>query len=166
MQTKQWRWGLLLLSLPALAQAECFTRVGHAFGIAPALLEAIAWKESKFSLSSVNAANSNHTEDVCMMQVNSVHFGRLKQLGVTRDNLLHDPCTCIATGAWVLHGLFRQYGRSWNTVGMYNTGPSEKRHQLRQRYADDVQRIYKILQKQQPSRREEDLFASNETPGQ
>ncbi|SQA96532.1 Uncharacterised protein [Cedecea neteri] len=34
MQTKQWRWGLLLLCLPALAQAECFTRVGHAFGIA------------------------------------------------------------------------------------------------------------------------------------
>jgi len=162
MQKQSWRWGLLLLSLPAIAQAECFTRVGYAFGISPVLLEAIAWKESKLTLSSVNTANSNHTEDVCMMQVNSMHFKRLKQLGVTRENLLHDPCTCIATGAWVLHGLFRQYGRSWDTVGMYNTGPSEKRHQIRQRYANEVQHIYNVLQKQQPARREQDLFASNE----
>lgn len=162
MQTKSWRLGLLLLSLPALAQADCFKKVGNAFGISPALLEAIAWKESRFNLSAVNAANANRTEDVCMMQVNSVHFGRLKQLGVTREGLLHDPCTCIATGAWVLHSLFRQHGRSWDTVGMYNTGPSEKRHQLRQRYADEVHKIYNSLQKQQP-RREQDLFASNET---
>ena len=137
---------LLTLVVAPLVQADCFKRVGDAFSISPQLLKAIALKESHFNLQAVNRANSNHTEDVCMMQVNSVHFARLKTLGVSRKRLLNDPCVCVASGAWVLHGLFRHYGRSWDTVGMYNTGPAPERRQLRQRYAADIRRIYLQLQ--------------------
>jgi len=153
---------LLALAISPGVQADCFDRVGQAFSISPLLLEAIAFKESHLNPAAINTANSNNTEDVCMMQVNSIHFSRLKTLGVTRQRLLKEPCTCVATGAWVLHGLFRQYGRSWNTVGMYNTGPSPARQGLRQRYAADVRQIYLSLQKERKKKDNPALLANSD----
>lgn len=127
-------------------QADCFKQAGNAFGISPTLLKAIAMKESRLNPSAVNQANRNGSEDVCMMQINSVHFSRLIEFGVTRQRLLSDPCVCVAAGAWILHGLFRQYGRSWGTIGMYNAGASPARRDIRLRYSLDVKRIYRRLQ--------------------
>ncbi|RWR01002.1 lytic transglycosylase [[Pantoea] beijingensis] len=138
-------WLALTLCLSASCQANCFNRAGEAFGIPPVLLLSIAIKESRLNLSAVNNANHNHTEDVCMMQVNSTHFAHLASLGISRSKLLSDPCTCVNTGAWVLHGMFRQYGKSWNTVGMYNAGASPSRQPQRDRYAGEVRRIYQRL---------------------
>ncbi|QKJ86321.1 Lytic transglycosylase [Paramixta manurensis] len=149
----------LALCFSSFAQADCFNVAGKAFGLSPILLKAIAIKESKLNPTAINQANRNRTEDVCMMQINSVHFSRLSQLGVTRKRLLSEPCVCVSTGAWVLHGLFRQYGRSWDTVGMYNTGPSPARQKLRLRYAREVERIYRVLQ-QEESDQQQTLVAS------
>ncbi len=151
---------VLALCFSSLAQADCFNIAGRAFGISPALLKSIAIKESNLNLSAINRANRNRTEDVCMMQINSVHFARLSQLGVTRARLLSEDCTCVATGAWVLHGLFRQYGRSWDTVGMYNAGPSRTRQKIRSRYASEVRRIYQTLHQQAELDQQEELFAN------
>lgn len=135
----------ITLCLSASCQANCFKDAGKAFGIPPALLLSIAIKESHLNPSAVNSANRNHTEDVCMMQVNSTHFAHLASLGVSRNKLLNEPCTCVNTGAWVLYGMFQQYGKSWNTVGMYNAGAAPSHQPQRDRYASDVRRIYQRL---------------------
>ncbi|QKJ89315.1 Lytic transglycosylase (plasmid) [Paramixta manurensis] len=123
----------------------CFTRAGHDYGIDPLLLTAISIKESRLKMNAVNGANSNKTEDVCGMQVNSSHYAALQKFNITRDRLLHDPCICVYSGAWVLAHNFRSYGKNWDSVGMYNTGPSPKLIKQRRAYAGDIKNIYRIL---------------------
>jgi soluble lytic murein transglycosylase-like protein len=140
---------VLLILLPVMqAQAYCFEQAGRAFHLSPSLLKSIAIQESGLNASAINRANRNKTEDVCMMQINSVHYARLQQLGITRQRLLKEPCLCVYTGAWVLSGLFQRYGKSWDTVGMYNTGPSPARKQRRLQYAGKVKQILADLQSQ------------------
>jgi len=147
-----------LLFISPLASADCFRVVGERFHIQPLLLRAIAHKESHLYNAVVNSANRNHTEDVCMMGINSSHYGELKRFGITRQRLLNEPCVCIAAGAWVLNGFFTHYGRSWDTVGMYNTGPNPKLKNLREHYAADIRRIYRDMAAKENV--DEDPFAS------
>lgn len=79
------------------------------------------------------------------MQVNSSHYGKLKDFNITRDRLLRDPCICVYTGAWVLAHNFRSYGKNWDSVGMYNTGPSTKLIKQRRVYAGKIKSIYRVL---------------------
>lgn len=143
------KWaGFLLLIIPVVSQAspqQCFTRAGHDYGIDPLLLTAISIKESRLKFNAVNSANSNKTEDVCGMQINSSHYGTLKQFGINRERLLNDPCVCVYTGAWVLARNFDRYGKNWDSVGMYNTGPSDRLVRQRRAYADHIRRIYYVL---------------------
>lgn len=136
---------MLALFFSSFAQADCFTLAGNTFGISPVLLKAIAIKESGLKPTAINLLNSNGSEDVCMMQINSSHFPQLTKFGITRQRLMSDPCICIATGAWILHGLFRQYGQSWETIGMYNAGTSSAKLKIRLRYAHEVAKIYRNL---------------------
>lgn len=137
---------LLAISLSARAAPEmCFNQAGRDFGIDPLLLTAISIKESRLVPDAINGTNSNGTEDVCGMQINSSHYGKLKNFNITRKDLLSDPCICVYTGAWVLAHNFSAWGRNWDSVGMYNTGPSEKLIKKRRAYADHIKRIYRVL---------------------
>lgn len=130
------------------AQAEpdmCFIKAGHDYGIDPLLLTAISIKESHLKMDAVNNKNRNRTEDVCGMQVNSIHFPALAKFDITRERLMKDPCICIYSGAWVLAHNFRAYGRNWDSVGMYNTGANPKLVIRRRAYAQDVKDIYRVL---------------------
>ncbi|KAF6651449.1 lytic transglycosylase, partial [Enterobacteriaceae bacterium EKM102V] len=40
---------------------------------------------------------------------------------------------------------FRQYGRNWDSVGMYNTGPNPKLIKKRREYAAIIKSIYRVL---------------------
>lgn len=135
----------LLFLLTPMAHADSFQRVGEKFHIKPLLLKAIARKESHFYNHAVNHTNSDRTEDVCMMGINSSHFRRLRQFNITRNRLLTEPDVCVAAGAWILNGFFERYGRSWDSVGMYNTGPALKLKQVRANYAASVRKIYREL---------------------
>ena len=139
---------LLLLPLAlscAAAPQMCFDQAGHDFRIDPLLLMAISIKESHLRADAVNKDNRNKTEDVCGMQVNSSHYAALRKFDITRERLLKEPCTCIYTGAWVLAHNFRAYGKNWDSVGMYNTGPSPKLIVQRRAYATAIKNIYRIL---------------------
>jgi len=140
------------LLISPFVHAACFRHVGKRFHISPLLLEAIARKESHMYNHAINTKNNNNTEDVCMMGVNSSHYKKLASLGITRQRLLTDPCVCVAAGAWVLNGFFEHYGRSWDTVGMYNTGPNPRLKQLRMTYADDIRHIFNQLAREQSVR--------------
>lgn len=136
----------LFFALSAKAAPQmCFDQAGKDYRIDPLLLMSISIKESRLRAGAINAANRNGTEDVCGMQVNSSHYGKLKNFNITRERLLNDPCICVYTGAWVLAHNFRSYGKNWDSVGMYNTGPSPKMIKQRKAYADDIKNIYRIL---------------------
>lgn len=139
---------LLFIAVAFSAQATpemCFNQAGHDYGIDPLLLTAISIKESRLNPGAINGSNSNGSEDVCGMQINSSHYGRLKSFNITRRDLLSDPCICVYTGAWVLAHNFRSWGKNWDSVGMYNTGPSPKLIRQRQRYTQDIKNIYRVL---------------------
>ncbi|HFK4066749.1 MULTISPECIES: lytic transglycosylase domain-containing protein [Enterobacter cloacae complex] len=137
---------LLTLSLSAGAAPQmCFDQAGKDYQIDPLLLMSISIKESRLKPGAINGSNRNGTEDVCGMQVNSSHYGKLKNFNITRERLLNDPCICVYTGAWVLAHNFRSYGKNWDSVGMYNTGPSKKLIAQRKAYAQDIKNIYRVL---------------------
>jgi len=137
---------LLTLSLSAGAAPQmCFDQAGKDYQIDPLLLMSISIKESHLVADAINGSNRNGTEDVCGMQVNSSHYGKLKNFNITRERLLNDPCICVYTGAWVLAHNFRSYGKNWDSVGMYNTGPSKKLIVQRKAYAQDIKNIYRVL---------------------
>nr|WP_255464740.1 MULTISPECIES: lytic transglycosylase domain-containing protein [Pantoea] len=129
------------------AHADPFNEVASRFHLDPLLLKAIAAKESKNENSAVNT-NTNQTEDVCMMGINSSHYAQLRRFGITRTRLLSEPKVCIATGAYILNNFFEHYGRSWDSLGMYNTGPNPKLKSLRASYAASVREIYLRLTKE------------------
>ena len=143
------KW-LALFTLAAVFSAQaspemCFNKAGRDYGIDPLLLMAISIKESRMRMDAINDRNRNKTEDVCGMQVNSSHYPTLQKFNITRERLLKEPCTCIYTGAWVLAHNFRAYGKNWDSVGMYNTGPSPKLIVQRRAYASAIKNIYRIL---------------------
>lgn len=139
---------LLLLPLAlscAAAPQMCFDQAGYDFRIDPLLLMAISIKESHLRADAVNKDNRNKTEDVCGMQVNSSHYSKLNHFNIDRKRLLSDPCICVYSGAWVLAHNFRSYGRNWDSVGIYNTGPAQKLIAQRKKYAAEIKSIYRIL---------------------
>lgn len=127
------------------APQMCFDLAGRDYQIDPLLLMSISIKESRLRPAAINKANANGSEDVCGMQVNSSHYGRLQQFNISRADLLNDPCICVYTGAWVLAHNFRSFGKNWDSVGMYNTGPSKKLLRQRRAYADNIKNIYRVL---------------------
>ncbi len=137
---------LLVMSLSAGAAPQmCFDQAGKDYQIDPLLLMSISIKESRLKPKAINGSNRDGTEDVCGMQVNSSHYGKLKKFNISRERLLNDPCICVYSGAWVLARNFQSYGRNWDSVGMYNTGPNKKMIDRRRAYARDIKNIYRVL---------------------
>jgi len=137
---------LLMMSFSAGAAPQmCFDQAGKDYQIDPLLLMSISIKESRLKPKAINGSNRNGTEDVCGMQVNSSHYGKLKDFNINRERLLNDPCICVYTGAWVLAHNFQSYGKNWDSVGMYNTGPNKKMIDRRRAYARDIKNIYRVL---------------------
>lgn len=140
--------GLLMLGMTMSCSAApqmCFDQAGRDYNIDPLLLMSISIKESHLKPDAVNKANNDGSEDVCGMQVNSSHYRKLSKFNITRSDLLNDPCICVYSGAWVLAHNFRSYGKNWDSVGIYNTGPSKELIVKRRAYATEIKNIYRVL---------------------
>nr|WP_280971476.1 lytic transglycosylase domain-containing protein [Cupriavidus gilardii]WDE72713.1 hypothetical protein [Cupriavidus gilardii] len=130
----------LSVAMQSNAAADCWDAVSVKYGIPVALLKAIAEQESGFNNHAENR-NRNGSRDVCMMQINSIHFPELeRRFGITEQKLKADKCTCLDVGAWILYNNVQRLGQGWNAVGAYNAASPEKRA----RYA---WRIYPRLEK-------------------
>lgn len=133
---------LLLMSTTSHADslASCFTEAGQRYGIAPALLMAIATTESSLD-PYARHINTDGSSDFGLMQINSRWLSALKEYAITPADLW-DPCLNIHVGAWVLAGNIQRYGYGWSAVGAYNagtrTGPESERR--RKAYAARVYR--------------------------
>ncbi|AQV99475.1 lytic transglycosylase (plasmid) [Cupriavidus necator] len=130
-----------LVVLTGDVRADCIHAAATYHRLSPVLLRAIAQHESGMRPYAVNR-NTNGTEDIGLMQINSVHLPRLATYGITRAKLF-DPCVSAYVGAWILRDCLDRVGATWAGVGCYNASAAEKRI----RYAN---RIYQTLLRTQP----------------
>jgi len=119
------------------AQAFCFAQASRRYGVDEQLLIAIAKVESNFNPKAIHV-NTDLTEDVGLMQINSSLLPALEKHNITRKDLL-DPCTSANLGAWVLAQSIRYFGSTWRAVGGYGAGLIPRKEAGRQIYANKVQ---------------------------
>jgi soluble lytic murein transglycosylase-like protein len=99
------------------AHADCFTNAATTYGVKEDLLRAIAKVESNYNPEALNP--KSHALGV--MQIHPTNFNSLQKYDITEPDL-HQPCTNINVGAWILAGFIRQYGPVWRAVGAYGVG--------------------------------------------
>jgi soluble lytic murein transglycosylase-like protein len=142
----------------ANAQSEanldaCFHLQAARFGLDPQLLRSIASVESGMRAHAENRTHLSRTgtRDIGLMQINSGWLPTLARYGIDQADL-HEPCTNIEVGAWILRGLVSRLGDSWDAVGAYNAACTELKgvdcQRARARYA------WKVWRRQQQSREE------------
>lgn len=138
---------IILLFFPLGVYANCWQHAASIYGIEPELLYAIAQQESGLK-PYVIGKNKNGSKDLGVMQINSSHLPRLKELGVNEKKLVEDPCLSVVVGASILSDMMKIYGYSWEAVGAYNAGISEKRKVARMHYAEKVWSHYKKIKEE------------------
>jgi len=109
---------LFLCHISLLADSNYYEEAGKHFGVDPRLLWSIAKVESNHNPHAINV-NKNGTEDIGIMQINTVHLPSLEKKGISKDDLFN-PKTNIFVGAWVLQGCFKKHGFTKNAVTCYN----------------------------------------------
>jgi soluble lytic murein transglycosylase-like protein len=138
-----------LLCLSGVAEADCWQLAASRYHVDPLLLYAIAKVESGLNPSARNI-NSDGSQDIGLMQINSRHLPALARFGISEQHLLTQPCTSVMVGAWILAGFIREQGYGWQAIGAYNAGAKADRQAQRSRYALAVWRYYsELLQQRQ-----------------
>ncbi len=74
-----------------VASADCLDTAAQYHGVNPMLLRSIAMHESGMNPGAINRSNSDGSEDLGLMQINSMHLRRLARYGIDRKSLL-DGC--------------------------------------------------------------------------
>lgn len=138
----------LLLSFHSFAANEygvCFNTAAERFKIDSRLLIAIAKVESSMNPKAIGLNKKGGkvlSEDVGLMQINSSWFPTLQKMGITRDDLLNNPCQNIYVGAWILAKNISSNGVNWESVGAYNAGFKNANAPFRMKYAKKVYAKY------------------------
>lgn len=135
-------WSLTSAPVTADYLARCFSDAGRRYGIAPALLQAIAATESGFDSRAIHI-NADGSSDLGLMQINSRWFPVLEEFAITPADIWN-PCLNIHIGAWILAGNIQRYGYGWSAVGAYNagTGMDQEADRRRKAYAARVYRHF------------------------
>ncbi|QMI49763.1 lytic transglycosylase domain-containing protein [Burkholderia sp. MBR-1] len=128
------------------ALAQCIEHVARKYGRDPGLYYAIAQVESS-GCKNLTHRNTNGTDDIGCMQINSSLLPFLAQYGITREALRNDWCLNVHVGGWVLEEKIRRFGPTWEAVGAYNTACSKLKGQAcvdsRMKYISKVSAAYR-----------------------
>lgn len=106
-------------SAHATEKENCFHTASIKYQLDPWLLVAIARVESTMQ-PAAHRKYDDGSEDIGLMQINSVWLPTLARHGITRADLFHH-CTSIHVAAWILATQLYRYGKSWHTVGRYHS---------------------------------------------
>lgn len=110
----------IVIAAPTAARATCWEAASESYGIPVDVLKAVAKTESGFNPKALNK-NANGTYDIGLMQINSAWLPKLEGYGLTEESL-HDACTNLKVGAWILSNNAKKLGWNWNAIGAYNVG--------------------------------------------
>lgn len=127
---------MAIILLPVVACAFCFDEAAQEYGISPRLLQSIARIESNFNPSAINR-NSNGSRDLGLMQINS---SWIKTLELDSQELLHNPCYNVMTGARILKKCMDRHGYTWEAVGCYNAANTSYRMRYSWKIFRELQR--------------------------
>lgn len=128
--------------------AQCLQGAGVKYRIDWKLLQAIAEVESGMNPVAIGYNRKNGkvlSEDLGIMQINSSWLPVLREMKITRDMLLSNPCQNIHVGAWILAKNIAQNGVNWTSIGAYNAGFRNANEPFRMRYAHKVYARYLVL---------------------
>ncbi|ODV41556.1 lytic transglycosylase [Cupriavidus sp. UYMMa02A] len=128
--------------LGGAARANCLNDAATFHRVDPVLLQSIAQHESGMKADALNV-NKDGSQDIGLMQINSIHLRRLARYGITRDQLF-DPCVNAYVGAWILRENIDRLGPTWKAVGAYNAASPDKQYAY-------VKRIYAMWSRLQRS---------------
>ncbi|EBZ6776928.1 lytic transglycosylase domain-containing protein [Salmonella enterica] len=153
-----------MLVLSPNANAFCFKEAGERYGVDPLLLIAIAQTESGLVPTATNInkkGTPKESIDIGLMQINSIWFGQLSNdWGITRNDLISNPCQNVYVGAYILALNIKKNGVNWKSIGAYNAGFSDRTEAARVRYAKKVYNFYiQLLSKNR------DVVISNASKG-
>lgn len=98
---------------------DCVDQAAQYHAVNANVLRAILWNESGMRPRAVNK-NANGSVDVGIGQINSIHFKRLRSLGVTPELLL-DACVGTYVAAWHLQLQIKELGNTWAAIGAYHS---------------------------------------------
>ena len=112
---------LMLCALPVQAgeRENCFLTASTQYNLDPWLLVAIARVESRMRPDAVRKYPDG-SEDIGLMQINSLWLPQLARYGIGRQELLHH-CTSIRVAAWMIATHFFRYGKNWQAFGRYHS---------------------------------------------
>jgi soluble lytic murein transglycosylase-like protein len=112
--------GVLLFGfLMADAKATCYKQAADSYKVNARVLKAIALTESGENPLAV-ATNTNKTEDIGLMQINSIHLPGLVSRGIGKKELL-DGCTNVKVAAQLLREKMDKWGNGWRAIGAYHS---------------------------------------------
>jgi soluble lytic murein transglycosylase-like protein len=112
----------LASSTPAFA--DCLDDAAQFHHVNVVVVRAIAQHESGMRANAINV-NTDGTEDIGLMQINSSWLPKLRRYGITRAALF-DACVNGYVGTWILASNIRQFGPTWKAVGAYNAVSTNK----------------------------------------
>lgn len=99
---------------------DCINEAARCFHINPLIIKAIIWQESRGRQNTINI-NANRSQDVGLMQINSIHFNTFNMMGISEQELRENRCINIFSGTYLLNQLISQYGNNWNSIGYYHS---------------------------------------------
>jgi soluble lytic murein transglycosylase-like protein len=125
---------------------QCVEKVTQSTGIHPDILFAIAIVESG-QVGKVSSPNKNGSQDIGLMQINSIHLPRLSKLGVTAQELRDDGCVNFKVAAWHVASVVKnKKGLSdpssyLQSIAAYHSNTDE----YNKAYADKLMAAFKLM---------------------
>jgi soluble lytic murein transglycosylase-like protein len=116
--------GMVAALSASIAHADCLDEAAAFQHVSTQLVHAIAQHESGMRADAVNT-NSNGTQDIGLMQINSSWLPKLARYGIRREDLFN-ACVNGYVGTWILAANIRQFGPTWKAVGAYNAVSTPK----------------------------------------
>ncbi|MDR5806317.1 lytic transglycosylase domain-containing protein [Caballeronia sp. LZ001] len=115
---------LLFTAVSLNARADCLDDAASYHRVSVQVVRAIAQQESGMH-PYVTSRNTDGSEDIGLMQINSSWLPKLARFGITRQHLF-DACVNAYVGTWILASNIKQFGPTWKAVGAYNAVSSNK----------------------------------------
>ena len=112
------------VAIASPCHADCLDDAATYRHISAQLVRAIAQHESGMHANAVNV-NSDGSEDIGLMQINTSWLPKLGRYGIRREHLF-DACVNAYVGTWILASNIREFGPTWKAVGAYNARSSSK----------------------------------------
>jgi soluble lytic murein transglycosylase-like protein len=123
--------GIVLCGSAQATEIGCTELAADKFGLDVSLINAILEVEGGHEGQAVS--NTNGTEDLGPMQINTIWLPILAQHGITRRQLQHDRCINILVGSWILARQLKTakdmegpaHRRIWWAIGSYHSKTPE-----------------------------------------